>query len=199
MHQTHRPVCPQVGADHLSMTRLCVKDHSHPSAVVTVLKPGHPVDPWSLCAAIQFWEISTHTHTPPPPSVPHCHLFPSSLPLNRPPSPFVLLTSTPFLTHQPPSSPCSYPSGLPSRSIPQAVHTEAYCECREKAAYSQSNQRKVMCAAEMHPVFLMCINILQQQNLLLYLVILLQHAFADGRGGWTVNDYCFPAVPLSWG
>lgn len=136
------------------------------------LSCGHCAETWTPCRPLEPLCSHTvlrdqHTHTPPPPSVPHCHLFPSSLPLNRPPSPFVLLTSTPFLTHQPPSSPRSYPSALPSRSIPQAVHTEAYCECREKAAYSQSNQRKVMCAAEMHPVFLMYINILRQQNLLL--------------------------------
>lgn len=118
------------------------EDHSHPSTVVTVPKPRHPLDPWSLCAPVQLWEVSPPITTlrPSLPSLP----FP--LPSNQPPSSFILLTSTPFLTHQPPSSPCSYPTALPSRSIPQAVHTEAYCVCagrRQKAVYSQSTREKL--------------------------------------------------------
>lgn len=106
MHQAHGPVCPRVGADHLSMTGLCVEDPSHPSAVVTVLKPGHPLDPWSLCAAIQVWEISarTHTTTTQCPSLPSLPLFPTSklapLPL-RPPNFHTLPhPPTPILTMQ---------------------------------------------------------------------------------------------------
>ncbi|CAB1450978.1 unnamed protein product [Pleuronectes platessa] len=57
--------------------------------------------------------------------------------------------STPFLAHQPPSSPRSYPTALPSRSIPQAVHTEAYCVCRQTA----ERQHTVRAAAEREDVW----------------------------------------------
>lgn len=133
------------------------EDHSHPSAVVTVPKPRHPLDPWSLCAPVQLWEVSPPITTLRP-SLPSL-LFP--LPTNQPPSSFILLTSTPFLTHQPPSSPCSYPTALPSHSIPQAVHTEAYCVCREKpeGSIQSEHQRKMICRAEGSSVFMLNIDI----------------------------------------
>ncbi|KAI9516197.1 hypothetical protein NQZ68_019042 [Dissostichus eleginoides] len=96
---------------------------------------------------------------PTPPSFCHCHLFPFPYPQTRP-SFFILRASTPFLTHQPPSSPCSYPTALPSRSIPRPVHTEAYCVGRETAEGSiQSEKRRTgMCRAEMNSVFLLYLD-----------------------------------------
>ena len=135
---------------------------STPSAAVTVPKPGHPLDPWSLCAPVQSWKISlplahthTYTHTH---SHTHTSLLPSlpspSLPTLKSTHLLLLLhpswASTPFLAHQPPSSPRSYPTALPSRSIPQAVHTEAYCVSRQTAEGSiqcRLQQRGRMCGA----------------------------------------------------
>lgn len=95
-----------------------------------------------------------HHHLPPSlPSLP----LPFPLPQNQPLPVFILRAPTPFLTLQPPSSPCSYPTALPSRSIPRAVHTEAYCVGWETAGgYIQSeHQRKGMCRAELGSVFLL--------------------------------------------
>lgn len=66
---------------------------SRSSALVSVQKPGHPAGPWSLCAP------GTVTEGQPPaspPSIHPCYVFPLA------PSPPSVLTSTPFLTHQPP-------------------------------------------------------------------------------------------------
>lgn len=106
------------------------EDLTRSSALVTMQKPGHPVDPWSLCAP------STVIGGHPPPPITALHPSLLCLPFCLPfaPSRPSILTSTPFLTHQPPpSSPRSYPTALPSHSIPKAVHTEAYCVCRETA------------------------------------------------------------------
>lgn len=129
--------------------RVYTEDRSNPSAAVTVLKPRHPLDPWSLCAPIQFIERSAsplHHHTPSVTAI----SFPS---LNLRPSPpfsFILQASTPFLTHQPPSSPCSYPTALPSRSIPRPMYTEAYCAYWEtvEGSIQSGHWRKKTCRAE---------------------------------------------------
>lgn len=66
------------------------------SAVVTAQKPGHPVDPWSLCAQLQ--EVSLmHYH---PPSIAAMSSLSPSFTADPPPS--SVQTSTPFLPHQPP-------------------------------------------------------------------------------------------------
>lgn len=115
--------------------------------------PSRPLEP--LCTRTVVRGQLPHHH---PPSVTAIYSrSPTFTPTTPSSSSFILLTSTPFLTHQPPSSPCSYPTALPSRSIPQAVHTEAYCACRETAEGSiQSEQRrKMMCRAKINSVFLL--------------------------------------------
>lgn len=83
---------------------VCVytEDHSHPSAAVTVPKPRHPLDPWSLCAPVQLWEVSP-TITTLRPSLPSLPLpLPSNQPLLPHPSSFHTLPHppTPILTMQ---------------------------------------------------------------------------------------------------
>lgn len=141
----------------LTITTLPVhRATSAPSLTVTVPKPRHPLDPRSLSAPVQYWKISPPITTLLPSSLPSLPL-PLPLPQNQPLPVFILRAPTPFLTLQPPSSPCSYPTALPSRSIPRAVHTEAYCVGWETAGgcIQSEHQRKGMCRAELGSVFLL--------------------------------------------
>lgn len=161
MHCETLSVCALLSprwADYPPVTSLCVHRGPQPP-----LCCGHCAETWTPSRPLE--PLCTRTvvkgQPPPipqsPPSFLHCHLFP--FPQTNPSS-FILLASTPFLTHQPPSSPCSYPTALPSRSIPRAVHTEAYCVCWETAEGSiqSEHRRKGMCRAEMSPVFLLYID-----------------------------------------
>lgn len=107
------------------------EDLSRSSALVTMQKPGHLVDPWSLCAP-----GTVIGDPPPPPRITALHPSLLCLPFCLPFAPVSPLRPNFHTLPHPPtplSSPRSYPTALPSRSIPKAVHTEAYCVCRETA------------------------------------------------------------------
>lgn len=161
--QRSGPLCPQVGAP---VTRLCVHRGPQPPLCrghrAETQTPSRPLEP--LCTRTVVGGQPPHHH---PPSVTTISSLSPTFKLTHPPT-SILLTSTPFLTHQPPSSPCSYPTALPSRSIPQAVHTEAYCVCREttEGSIQSEHQRKMMCRAEMNSVFLLSSDTYLQLKLL---------------------------------
>lgn len=98
-----------MGVDYLPVTRLCV--HRGPQPLVC---SGHHAETWTPCRPLEplctRYSYRRSPPTPPasPPSIHLCYVFPFAF--LSPPSPPSVLTSTPFLTHQPP---CPHHAAIP--------------------------------------------------------------------------------------
>lgn len=122
-----------MGVDYLPVTRLCV--HRGPQPLVC---SGHHAETWTPCRPLEplCTRYSYRRPPPPPPRITALHPSLLCLPFCLPFAPVSPLRPNFHTLPHPPtplSSPRSYPTALPSRSIPTAVHTEAYCVCRETA------------------------------------------------------------------
>lgn len=121
LYSTSPGGCRQVLVTSLSVY---TADHNHPSSAVTVSKPRHPLDPWSLYALVQSWKIS-----PPPSLLPS----PPPLPLPLPSAPTPLHPATFHTLPQPPPPPI-----LTMQLSPLPCHLTAF--------RGPCTQRPIVCA-----------------------------------------------------
>lgn len=134
------PPTPPPPVYHLSVTRLRAEDQSHPCSVVTLLEPGHPLDPWSLCAAHTVSERERGNPSPPT----HHHLRSSTY---RPPSPHRPVSLVAISSRPPKLTPPSPPvHTLPRPPTPILTMQLSLCPAISQHSAGPCTQKPIVSA-----------------------------------------------------